>query len=526
MSAASRVSRAGSTLVLQDIRKRYGETVALDGLDLTVRSGELLGIAGPNGAGKSTLMKILAGEEPPDAGSIQLDGKPWGPSDRAHRVAVVHQEPQLFPNLTVGQNLVVGREGYYIGRPRLKGMEREILGELGISDAVDRPLGACPLVTRQLTSIAKALVHEAELFLFDEPNSALTEEESVRLFEHMHELEARGHFIILVSHRLGELVAHAREVAIIREGKCAAILRGKDLTEDGIARQLVVTEGDQEQGEIAPTVETSGGEVILKLEAWTHAAREFDDLSLEVRRGEILAVVGVEGSGARELLASVVGLEPATGTMVVAGHRGGAARDRLTAFLPADRRSSLFPHLSVGDNLVARLGSPQIASVLGYLRRRRISALAREMVPRFHIKARSIADTIRALSGGNQQKVAIAAAIAKDPKVLILEEPTRGVDIGSKAEIYRVLREFVAHGNGILMYCTEVPEVFELADRVAVVEDGKLRGILDVHAYSHVASLASDISVREEHESSEAGIMAPEGANGSGHQVGRPIESS
>ncbi len=487
--------RRTSTLALEGIQKRYGETVALAGLDLTIQSGELLGIAGPNGAGKSTLIRILASEEPADAGEIRLDGTPWSPSERFRRVAVVHQEPQLFPNLTVVENLLVARERYMLGRPKVGAAELDVLSELGIRDSADVELEACSLVVRQLTEIAKALVWEADVFLFDEPNSALTEEESSHLFEHMHALEAMGRFVILVSHRLRELVAHSSRVAIIREGRCAAVLEGKALAEEAIARQLVV-ESDAEKNQATTGVAApSHTGTSLRLGNWTHVARAFQSIDLEVQRGEIVALVGVEGSGARELLASVAGMEAATGAITVAGRNGADATNEPTAFLPADRRSSLFGHLSVGENLVARLGAPDIATTFGYLLKRRISSLSSTMMPKFHVMARSTTQPILSLSGGNQQKVAIAAAIAKDPKVLVLEEPTRGVDIGSKAEIYRVLRDFAEAGNSVLMFSAEIPEAFEAADRAAIIDHGRLTGILDVHTYADVASLAADIAV-------------------------------
>jgi ABC-type sugar transport system ATPase subunit len=498
-----------STLSLAGIQKRYGETVALAGLDLTIRSGELLGIAGPNGAGKSTLIRILAGEEPADAGEIRLDGALWSPSERFRQAAVVHQEPQLFPNLTVKENLLVSRERYLIGRPKASAAELNVLSELGIREAAGVQLEMCSLVVRQLTEIAKALVWEADVFLFDEPNSALTEEESALLFEHMHALAARGRFVILVSHRVGELVAHAHRVVIIREGRCAAVLEEDALSEEAIARQLVVGESRHENGVTIGAGGAAHRVASLKLEAWTHHSGAFRDVDLEVLEGEIVALVGVEGSGARELIASVAGLEAATGTMAINGRSGAGAARRSTAFLPADRRSSLFEHLSVGENLVARLGIPQIASSLGYLLKRRIIRLSLAMMPRFHVKARSAMQPVQALSGGNQQKVAIAAAIARGPKVLVLEEPTRGVDIGSKAEIYRVLRDFIAAGNAVLIYCTEIPEVFETADKVAIIDRGRLASVLDVHAYADVASLAADIAVLRQHDDIDPAVGPP-----------------
>jgi ABC-type sugar transport system ATPase subunit len=218
------------------------------------------------------------------------------------------------------------------------------------------------------------------------------------------------------------------------------------------------------------------------------------DAELEVAAGEIVALAGVEGSGARELLRSVAGLEPARGQIRVAGLRGHAASRALVTYIPADRKTSLFTNLLVGENLTSRFGMPEIAGPWGNLRKRRLIRLARELVSRFRIRTRTVNQPIRTLSGGNQQKVVIAAAMARRPRLLALEEPTRGVDIGTKAEIYHLLREFARDGNAVLAFCTEVPEVFELADRVVVVQAGRLSLPLDVRSYSHVEALAADIT--------------------------------
>jgi ABC-type sugar transport system ATPase subunit len=210
--------------------------------------------------------------------------------------------------------------------------------------------------------------------------------------------------------------------------------------------------------------------------------------------GEIVALVGVEGSGARELLRSLAGLEAAQGTIEISGLTGRAASRALVAYISADRKVSLFTNLSVGENLVSRLGAPEIAGRWGNLRKRRLSRLARELVKRFQIRIRAVDQPIRTLSGGNQQKVALAGAMAKRPRVLALEEPTRGVDIGTKAEIYHLLREFVRDGNAVVAYCTEVPEVFELADRAVVVSEGHLADYLDVTSFTRVEALAADIT--------------------------------
>jgi ABC-type sugar transport system ATPase subunit len=504
----------GISMELRGIRKSFGETKALQGIDLAIRSGEILGIAGPNGAGKSTLVRILAGEEVRDAGDILVNERPWSTGDPRDRVAVVHQEPQLWPNLTVAQNMAVGREGSSVAFPRDASDDLPILRQLAIERYIDRPLVECPLTVRQRVEIARALAIDARFFLFDEPNSALTEDESDQLFASMHDLAERGRVVMLVSHRLGEMEAHCDRVVVIRDGIVAAELSGRDLTEAGIARELVkgyqavsgdgaatpspggpgLARSDAASLQAAPA---AGADVVLVAAGWSSVGGGFRDVSLRVGRGEVLACVGVEGSGAREIVASTAGYVAADGEIVVDGQRGAGSLPGHTVYLPADRRGMLFHNLSVGENLVMRLGRREIGLPGGFLSPRRLRRVAETLVERFRVRTRSVRAPLPSLSGGNQQKVAIAAAIARRPALLALEEPTRGVDVGSKAEIYRILRDYAAEGHGVLVYCTEVPEVYELADRVIVVDDGRAGPPMLVGDFADLTALADAIATFE-----------------------------
>ncbi len=480
---------------VRDLSKRYGDTVALDRLSVSARPGEVLGVAGPNGAGKTTMIKILADEVAADSGEVLIDGEPWTPSIRARGIAVVHQEPQLFPNLTVAENLLVGRERRRVLIHGPNGDERALMEDLGIARFADHRLGSVPLAVQQRTEIARALADEPRILLFDEPNSALTEEESDDLFRRIHRLAESGHVVILVSHRLSELVAHTDRVAIVVDGRCTTVLDGAHLTEDRIARELVVgARGEGRSG--ASPAETDGG-VLVALEGWAHGRGRFGGVELDVREREVVAVVGVEGSGARELVRSVAGFEGATGRLTVAGETGRAAARR-TAYVSADRQMSLFPNLTVAENIVARLDR-EIASRAGVLRRGRAVALGQDARDRFGIKTGTVTAPIGSLSGGNQQKVAIAAAIVQRPAALVLEEPTRGVDVGSKAEIYGLLRRYADDGNAVLMFCTEDAEVFEAADRVHVVSRGSVSPAIRVGDHADVESLAGELARLEEH---------------------------
>jgi ABC-type sugar transport system ATPase subunit len=487
---------------LRGLQKRYGATVALVGLDLDIRPGEVLGIAGPNGAGKSTLVRIIAGEERPDSGELLFNGRPWTPSLDWRRVAVVHQEPQLFPNLTVAENVLAGREGASNGWPKLGTADAKVMKAFGIDRFAATPLGDCTLATQQRAEIARAVARDAQVFLFDEPNSALTDEESDELFREMHELAGDGRFILLVTHRLGDLFEHASRVAVIRDGRVRAILEGEALTEDGVAQQLVVSRGVEASAKAGALIDHGAG-ALVAVHDWSHSTA-FRNIALEAKPGEIVALVGVEGSGARELLRSFGGLESCSGEINIAGEMGMGAQ-RLSAYVPATRMLSLYSNFSVAENLLVRLGVPEIAGVGMALKKKRMSQLASEATRRFLIRAHSISQGIRSLSGGNQQKVAIAQALNCAPRLLLLEEPTRGVDIHSKGEIYRLLREYVGADNTVIMYCTEVLEVYEAADRAHAVVDGGLSREIAVGDYPHVEALATDIARMGRHARDDGG---------------------
>jgi ABC-type sugar transport system ATPase subunit len=504
---ADGVPRLHRGLGIRGLRKWYGDTRALDGLDLDAQPGEILGIAGPNGAGKSTLIKILAGEIRADGGDIELDGRPWDTTADRDRVAVVHQEPQLFPNLTVAENVMVGREGT---RALVRGLdenERRLMSSLAIESYAGSRVESVPLAIQQRVEIGRALARDAQVFLFDEPNSALTQEESTDLFRQMHQLADAGRVVLLVSHRIAELAAHTDRVALVLDGLCTTVLDGDARTQEGIAAGLVTGQAAREPDRQISVALGEDAATALRLGGWTHGGGEFEGIDLQVRAGEIVAIVGVEGSGARELVRSIAGFERATGQVEIGGKAHGSAIAAGTSLVSADRQTSLFTNLSIADNMVSRL-SREITTRGGALRRGRIHAIARALRERFQVKAPSIHLPIRSLSGGNQQKVAIAAAIVRRPEVLVLEEPTRGVDVGSKREIYGLMRQYAHDGHGLIIYCTEVPEVFEAADLVYVVSDGRLSDPLLVMDYPDVETLARAVTRLERHSTAPAAALA------------------
>jgi ABC-type sugar transport system ATPase subunit len=490
---------------IRGLRKRYGDTIALDGLDLDARPGEILGVAGPNGAGKSTMVKALAGEVDWDEGKILVDGAPWSSEFGSSRVAVVHQEPQLFPNLTVGQNIVAGYEESGWRWPKPGERHHVLFEELGIAAVRDQPLGGLGLAAQQRTEITRALAREARVMLFDEPNSALTPAESAEFFRLIRQLADADHVVILISHRLTELATNSDRVAIILDGRCVRLLEGADRTPENIAETIVRGLGDTRAGgrtAVAPAA-TDGGPA-LELVGFTDHRRAFSGLDFTLPKGRVTALIGVEGSGGREVVRACGGLRRVRGQARVVGRTVRPAHlHEHVCYVAADRASSLFPNLTVGENLVIRLDHEISRGMLG-IRRRRMRAIAQELRTSFQVKAAGIDIGIRALSGGNQQKVAIAAAVGRRPAVLALEEPTRGIDISSKAEIYEILRGFAAEGGAVLLFCTEIPEVYEVVDRLHVVSDGLLSAPLDVASFADMEELAKTVAGLETHASAAA----------------------
>lgn len=482
------------------LRKTYGETVALDGLDLEAAPGEVLGIAGPNGAGKSTLIKILAGEVKPDEGEVLIDGIAWTPELGARTIAVVHQEPELFPNLTVAQNLLVGREESRFVMRRPGQVELGLLADLQIAEHAQDQLGLTPLAVQQKTEIARALIHDARVVLFDEPNSALTEEESDELFRRIRLLADTGHVVILVSHRLSELAENSDRVVMIVDGKVSARLSGPDKTKERIARELVVGVDTSSTDQRRASAKQSGSDdnVVLHLRNWTVKGSPIDGVEVVLPAGQVTAFVGVEGSGARELVQSLAGIVAGDGDIVV-GQTAGRGGLATAAFVAGNRQDSLFHNLSVGENLVVRLGD-EIGAPLGFLNRRAARRLAETGCAELLVKTANVRQPIGDLSGGNQQKVAIGAAMMTKPSLLVLEEPTRGVDVGSKGEIYTQLHEYAAQGHAVAVFCTEDVEVFEAADVVHVVSKGSLSGPIVVSDFNDVEHLAVELAGHKYYE--------------------------
>lgn len=485
-------------LSVANLTKRYGATRALAGLSLHVQSGSVVGVAGPNGAGKSTLMRILSGEEKPKSGEIKVTHD--GEVIRDFNVAVVHQEPQVWPNLTVRQNLAVGRETKTSGQIRPDSLANSVMATLDIARFADFELADLSLAVHQRVEIARAIMHRADVFLFDEPNSALTDEESKSLFALMKRLAEDGKIVLLVTHRLIDLVNACKVVLILRDGRIVAELGDSEpLSEAAIAGSLT----SNPKHSASPRLSTAASEPakpLMRLVRCSHPSGAFRDVSLDIFPGRILALAGVEGSGAREVTRAIGGFGAADG---VEGDL------RRVEYVAASRRHTVFPNLSVGENILIRLDGGQLASPGPWLNRKQMNHRARACLGKYSIKAGDVSDPVISLSGGNQQKVVLAAALERSALVLAVEEPTRGVDIASKHDIYALMRGLCARGSAVVLFCTEVPEMFDIADNVVIMSRGMLVGEIAVSDIHTVSDLVDLLAQYEAGGKSTASLMSP-----------------
>ena len=485
------------SLVLEYVYKRYGNTVALNGLSLTAKSGEILGITGPNGSGKSTMIKILCQEEDGFEGNVYYNEQNLFTSGA--KVAVVHQETKLFPTITLAENLLIDKATESRRYPKAEQREADMMERLGILSYADEILENCPLFIQQLCEICRALLKDANIFLFDEPNSALTEQESEELFRLMHKLKDEGNTVILVTHRLQELVEHSDRVLIIKDGSVSHTFEGTAIIEEDIARGLVSDEFAEQQAisKGSKSNVSIGTDEKLRVSGLTHTTL-FKDIHFSVNEGNIVAFVGVEGSGAREMLQAIAGSIRVKGNIEVKNGKEWIRFNNKPSFLPASRASSMFYNLSIHDNLLMRLGYPKIMGKIGFLQKGKMSGEADRLISTYNVKTKDKNNLVSSLSGGNQQKVAVAAVFAGEPQIIVLEEPTRGVDVQSKNEIYDYIRSYVSEKRCVaLVFCTEVFEAFELADKLIVAHNGKISDMINVADFESEADLAVEITHKE-----------------------------
>ena len=469
-------------LVLAQATKSFGPVIALADGSITLYAGEAHALLGENGAGKSTLVKILGGVHRADTGTLSLDGVPAefaGPSDAvAAGIAIIFQEPSLFPDLSVAENIFMGRQplgaARRIDRRAMRRAAQEIFTRLGVALDPSRPARGLSVADQQIVEIAKALSMEARVVVMDEPTAALTTVEVLRLFEVIATLRAEGVAVLFISHRLEEVFACCQRVTIMRDGRFVRTAPVAELTIDDIIRSMVGRELDA----LFPKTPSTPGEVVLEVDGISrHGA--FADVSFTVRAGEIVALAGLVGAGRSEVARAIFGIDRREqGTVRVLGRElpNGNARAAMAAgvaLVPEDRRQQgLVMPLGIDQNVA--LASLARLSRGGLLLRASERRLAGTWTRRLQVKYGRLRNAVLTLSGGNQQKVVLAKWLARGPKLLIIDEPTRGIDVGTKAEVHRILDELVAGGLAVLMISSELPEVLGMADRVLVLREGRL----------------------------------------------------
>ena len=483
------------------VSKRFPGVVALDGVSVTLAPGEVLAVVGENGAGKSTLMKILAGVYHPDEGSVELDGRPVrfaGPAAAtAAGVVLIHQELNLAENLTVADNLFLGREVTVGGKllvlnnGAMTGRAAALLARVGLpADRVTRRVETLPPGEKQLVEVARALGTAVRVLIMDEPTSSLTQRETERLYEVIDALRRDGVSVLYISHRLAEVKRCADRVVVLRDGKNAGELAKADVTHDNMVRLMV----GRDMKSFYPKVHCTGtgGAAVLSLAGLRYRNGPDTPVSLDVRAGEILGMAGLVGAGRTELAEAVFGVRHVTHGSVALGDQPLAVKSpadaiRAGVFLvPEDRRlHGLVTAETVGFNL-SLPNLDRLRSRFG-IRRRAEAELHATWIEKLRVKTPSAAQTVGLLSGGNQQKVVYGKWLARGPRVLILDEPTRGVDVGAKAEIYALVDELAGRGVAVWMITSDMEELLGMSDRVVVMHEGRLAGELSGAAVTEEA---------------------------------------
>ncbi len=472
----------GPVLVLEGATKSFGSVRALEDASIELHAGEAHGLIGENGAGKSTLVKVLAGVYRPDAGRLLLDGeevRPGGPADaRAAGIAVIYQEPTLFPDLSVAENIFMGRQplswGRRIDARELRRRVEALMERLGVPLDPSRPARGLSIADQQIVEIAKALSFEARVIVMDEPTAALSGVEVERLLSVARALRGQGAAVLFISHRLDEVFALCQRVTVMRDGRQVFTGLVEGLSRDDLVRRMV----GRELSAMFPKQEATRGDVALSVHRLTREG-VFADVSFDVRHGEIVGVAGLVGAGRSEVARAVFGIDRRdAGEVLVQGRRlppasPTAAMAAGMGYVPEDRRAQgLVMDLSIARNTgLASLGRLRRGVLIRGADERRLAA---DWAARLHLRFARLSDPASALSGGNQQKLVLAKWLARRPSVLIVDEPTRGIDVATKAEVHRLLSDLAGQGVAILMISSELPEVLGMADRVLVMREGRL----------------------------------------------------
>jgi len=469
-------------LALVGAAMTFGPVVALADGTIEIRAGEIHGLVGENGAGKSTLVKILAGLYHPDAGTFTVGGSPVSfrtvADSKAAGISVIYQEPTLFPDLTVAENIFIGRQpkGLFglISRSRMRQAASDLFAQLGVPIDPDRVAEGLSIADQQIIEIAKAISLDARVLIMDEPTAALSGVEVDRLFTVARRLRDHGAGILFISHRFEEVFGLTDRITVMRDGRYIATHATADVTVDEIVREMV----GRDISQLFPKELAEVGDALLSVRGLGRAG-VFAGIDFEVRSGEIVALAGLVGAGRTEVARAIFGIDPYdTGSVEFRGrrlrpHDPQAAIEAGMAFVPEDRRrQGLVMDLSVTRNATLTLRNS--LATFGLINGTKERRAAEEWSARLRVKTGSPEFAVSTLSGGNQQKVVLAKWLATEPSFLIVDEPTRGIDIGTKAEVHRLISDLARRGIAILMISSELPEVLGMADRILVMHEGRI----------------------------------------------------
>jgi ribose transport system ATP-binding protein len=494
-------------LHVQGVSKSFPGVQALAEMHLDLRAGEVLALVGENGAGKSTLMKLLTGVYAADEGEFFLNGEPYEPTSPKHAqelgISIIHQEFNLMPDLTVAQNIFIGREprgtGLFLSERRLNARARELIERLHLPLGPKQLVGNLTVAKQQMVEIAKALSYDAKLLIMDEPTAALNEAEVAVLHDLIRRFVAPDTGVIYISHRMDEIKRIADRVTVIRDGRYVDTRDTRDTTMKEVIAMMV---GREIAAEAKPVGVEPDREVVLEVSGLS-TKELLKDVSFDLRRGEILGFAGLMGAGRTEVARAVVGADRIDGgTIKLRGREvqirnpAEAAKHRI-GYLSEDRKQF---GLLVEQEVNANIGLSALRErfqAYGFVKDRAMRATSRELVGTLRIKTPSVAQTVKNLSGGNQQKVVIAKWLVKNCDILIFDEPTRGIDVGAKEEIYRLLNELAQGGKAIIMISSELPEILRMSHRIVVMSEGRVTGTLDADEATqervmHYATLRPD----------------------------------
>ncbi|PFG29874.1 sugar ABC transporter ATP-binding protein [Paramicrobacterium agarici] len=469
-------------LTMSGISKRFGGAVALDDVHLDLYPGEVHALMGENGAGKSTLMKILSGVYVQDSGTVTLNGEVinfQNPRDALTKgIAIIHQELNTVGDMTVAENLALGQEprklGAVLDRKALKRSARAKLARIGVDISVDQPLNRLSIGMQQMVEIARAIAEQAKVLVLDEPTAALSRSEAQRLFALVGEMRNEGIALAYISHRMEEVWQLSDRITVLRDGKWVSSTKRGELTPEQVVQRMV----GRDVQNLYVHENRNPGDIVLDVEALTNG-RGIGPVDLTVRAGEVVGLVGLIGAGRTEMCRLIFGADRnAGGRISVDGQRVkirkpiDAIRQRIGMLPESRKEQALFLDLSIRDNTA--MSSLKLFTFAGVLKLRALRKAAQNEVKTLRIRSTSVSQLVSGLSGGNQQKVALSRWLLVKPKVLILDEPTRGVDIGAKQEIYRIINDLTQEGVAVLMVSSDLPEALGISDRVLVFRAGRV----------------------------------------------------